>query len=86
MTQFTLADLSTTVEACVGAGGGTEPLTEANLDTALDDLGYDSLSIYEFVTTLQDNLHITITDDEIDSLRTPRSVVDLVNQRLAQAV
>jgi acyl carrier protein len=84
MNEFTVVNLRKTVDACLGGGGGLEPLTEANLDTDLLDLGYDSLTVYELVTKLQDDLHIAVSDDEVDTMRTPRAVVDLVNRRLAK--
>ncbi len=84
MSQFTMDDLRKTVDSCLGSGG-TEPLTDANVDTELDDLGYDSLAITEFIMKLQDDLCISITDEEIDNLRTPRAVIDFINQRLAEA-
>ncbi len=84
MSQFTIDDLRKTIDSCLG-GGGAKPLTDATIDTELDDLGYDSLSIYEFVIKLQEDLHISITDEEIDDLRTPRTVIDFINHRLAEA-
>jgi acyl carrier protein len=85
MSKFTVDDLRNTIESCLGGGGGTEPVVTDNIDIKLDDLGYDSLSIYEFVTKLQDDLHISITDEEIDSLHTPRAVIDLVNERRSES-
>lgn len=86
MSEFTVFDLRKTVDACIGGGsGGIEPLTEDNLDAELTDLGYDSLTVYEFVTKLQDDLRIAIGDDDIELMRTPRSVLELVNRRLTEA-
>lgn len=85
MSEFTVVDLRKTVDACLGGGEGVEPLTEANLDADLTELGYDSLTVFEFVTKLQDDLHISITDDEIEAMTTARAVVELVNSRLVDA-
>jgi minimal PKS acyl carrier protein len=84
MDRFTMDELRKTIDSCLGSDR-TESLTDATADTDFDDLGYDSLSIYEFVTALQDNLHISITDEEIEGLRTPRVVIDFINRRLADA-
>jgi act minimal PKS acyl carrier protein len=84
MSQFTMDDLRKTIDSCLGSNS-TEPLTDANVDTKLDDLGYDSLSIIEFITKLQDDLHISITDEEIDDLHTPRAVIDFINRQLTEA-
>lgn len=81
MDTFTLADLRQVARRSLGAGD-TPELTEATLDTDLDDLGYDSLAVYELVTLLQDDLSVPISDDDVEGLTTPRSVIDLVNTRL----
>lgn len=84
MSQFTVDDLRKIIDSCLG-GDGAALVTDATVDTELDDLGYDSLAIYELVLKLQDDLHISITDEEIDELRTPRAVIDFINRRLAEA-
>jgi len=84
MEAFTLADLKEVARRSVGAKD-TPELTEETLDTALLELGYDSLAVYELVTMLQDELGIRIADEEIEDLRTPRAVIELVSARLAAA-
>jgi minimal PKS acyl carrier protein len=83
MDKFNVSELKKIVDTCEGGNTAIE-LTEANLDVALDDLGYDSLTVYEFVTKIQDDLAMVITDEEIDTMTTPRAVIDFVNGRLAE--
>lgn len=84
MNEFTLDELKKIVDSCLG-GDNAAKLTAANLDVELHDLGYDSLTVYEFATKLQDDLAINITDRDIDTMTTPRTVLDLVNGRLTEA-
>jgi minimal PKS acyl carrier protein len=82
MNKFTIDDLKKIVGACLGGDTAAE-LTAASLDVELYELGYDSLTVYEFVMKLQDDLSISITDEDIDTMKTPRAVIDFVNGRLA---
>lgn len=83
MKQFTIDDLKQTVDACLGSETATL-LDGKVIDERFDELGYDSLAVYEFVTRLQDELSIAISDDDVDTLKTPRAVIDFVNGRLAE--
>jgi minimal PKS acyl carrier protein len=83
MNAFTFDELRKTIGSCLGSDTATE-LTEASLDVELHELGYDSLTVYEFVMKLQDELAIKITDQDIDTMNTPRAVIDFVNGQLAR--
>lgn len=84
MPEFTLTDLRRTVDGCLGARDAAE-LTDQALDERFDELGLDSLAVYEIVTMLQDELAIPISDEAIDAMITPRAVLDFVNERLEDA-
>ena len=47
-------------------------------DTALEDLGADSLDLVELVMTLEDEFNIQIEDDAKDSLKTVGDVLDYI--------
>jgi acyl carrier protein len=83
MTDFTLAELKSVIESCIGADNATE-LDASTLDVEMVDLGVDSLAVYEVVTRLQDDWHIKISDEEVDIMKTPRHVIDFVNLRLTE--
>jgi len=55
-------------------------------DTLLmEDLGVDSVSVFEIVVGLEEVFGVTFEDDEFDiqNFRTPRSVADYVRRKLA---
>lgn len=81
MKEFVLPDLERVMAACVGTEN-VGSLDAAALDTPFDELGLDSLAVYEVVTRLQDELSLSISDDEIETSRTPRLLIELVNDRL----
>lgn len=80
MNRFTVAELKQTIAKCLGTESVSE-LDSDSIDTNFADLGYDSLAVYEVMTRLQDELGIPISDEEIDSITTPRLVIDFVNSR-----
>lgn len=82
MTALTVTDFGRIVESCVGTGN-VAVLDPTALGTPFADLGIDSLAVYEIVTRLQDELKVSITDDEIDRLTTPQALITFVNDRLA---
>lgn len=82
MNRFTVDELKKIVAACLGGDTAAE-LTETNLDAELHELGYDSLTVYEFMMKIQDDLVIGITDADIDTMTTPRAVIDFINVQLA---
>ena len=81
MAEFTLVELKLITDACVGGDSGLGP---DSADTTFDELDIDSLAVYEIMTRLEETLHFPVTDDEIDSLRTGRQILEFVNARLAQ--
>ena len=82
MSQYTVDDLKRTVDACLGAENA-RALAEDRLDHPFTELGYDSLAVYEITTRIEDELGLAISDAEIDLLRTPASLLDMVNNKLA---
>ncbi|MEU8819335.1 acyl carrier protein [Actinoplanes sp. NPDC048796] len=84
MTTFTLEDLGAVLEDAAGA-----PETGAWNDEVLDlpfyELGYDSLALIEASTRIGRQLKITIPDDAVVEMKTPRTAVEYVNARLKGA-
>jgi acyl carrier protein len=83
MREFTLADLKQIADSCVGVDDATD-LDDSVLDEQFDELGYDSLVIYETTIRLREDLDVPISDDEIDPKMTPRQVLGFVNERIAE--
>jgi acyl carrier protein len=79
MESLTLATISQVADACLGTDSGID---EHSADRTFDELDIDSLAKYELMTRLEESLHISISDDEMDGLPTPRSVLEFVNALL----
>jgi len=51
---------------------------EANL---IDDLGVDSLEIFEIVMSLEDEFGIEIPNEDIEGIKTVKEIVDYIQTR-----
>jgi len=81
MAGFTLTEFRKIVDQCYeGADSGT--LDESALDTEFDDLGFDSIVVYEIAVRIQDDYGVAITDDELDGLTTPGAFITFVDSRV----
>lgn len=78
MAELTVPMLGDVIRSCVGTEG-IRTFDDTMLNTAWDDLGLDSLAVYEIVTRLQDELSVAIPDERVDSLRTPGQMISFVN-------
>lgn len=55
------------------------PVGDIALEKSIvNDLGADSLDIYEIVVELEEEFEVIIEDDVIDTLKTVKDIVDLV--------
>jgi act minimal PKS acyl carrier protein len=84
MKTMTLDDLRRILRECAGSDEGLEA-GEAALDTAFDDLGYDSLALMESASRIQKEFGVAIPDGEITEVETPRALLGLVNGSLPAA-
>jgi acyl carrier protein len=50
-----------------------------------DDLDIDSLTLIELAVTIQDELEVTVPDEQLQGLETVGDIVDLVNANAAEA-
>ncbi|GAB3258809.1 acyl carrier protein [Kineosporia babensis] len=83
-TPITLTDLEDIMRRCAGEDETTSPL-EQGPHEPFDELGYDSLALLETLNHIQRDYGVQISDDELDSAKTPRQLLDLVNRRLGVA-
>jgi act minimal PKS acyl carrier protein len=79
MSKFTMEDLRRIMRE---AAGDDEHLKGEVLDSDFADLGYDSLALIEAGARIQREFGVTISEDEIADLETPRAFIDLVNSQL----
>jgi len=52
------------------------------LSSSLEDLGFDSLDLLEFVMAIEDDFDIELHDEEIEQFTTLQSVFDVVEPRV----
>ncbi|MGP4114335.1 acyl carrier protein [Streptomyces sp. 4N509B] len=84
MAPITLDDLAQALTECAGSDEEVPLRTEA-IDTPFADLGYDSLALLETAALMQQRYGVTLTDDEVGEIGTPREFLDLVNTATARA-
>jgi minimal PKS acyl carrier protein len=75
---FGLHDLRRILRESAGAAEGVDIEGEI-LDTAFEDLGYDSLALMETTARITREYGIPIGDDVVTTASTPRHLLDAVN-------
>ncbi|MBO4453327.1 MAG: acyl carrier protein [Clostridia bacterium] len=64
------------IKELIGRQLRIDPDTIADDAAILEDLGADSLDVVEMLMTLEDELGITIPDDDVNGLRTVKDIAD----------
>ncbi|WP_410585898.1 acyl carrier protein [Amycolatopsis sp. lyj-23] len=80
--ELTAAALRSLLEEVAGAAEGDGEF----LDTAFDELGYDSLALMEAAGRIQREYGVALPDDLVAEADHPRAFLDLVNSRFAELV
>jgi act minimal PKS acyl carrier protein len=80
MSEFTVDDLRRIMRSTVGVDEDVD-LDADILDTPFSELGYDSLALLEITGEVQREYSVTIPDDDVADLETPRQAVEAVNRR-----
>ncbi|MGX4692060.1 acyl carrier protein [Streptomyces sp. JNUCC 63] len=81
---MTFEDLKAIVSRCTGELDGLD-LTEADLGTSFTEIGYDSLAVLEIASQIQREYGLQIPDEAIETMDSPKAVIDYVNTSLAAA-
>ncbi|MFE7898054.1 acyl carrier protein [Streptomyces sp. NPDC057424] len=69
-----------------GAGAPEGPGVEAaTVDLDFQELGYDSLAVLETCTRIEREFAISLDEEVLGEARTPRALVDAVNNHLSVA-
>lgn len=84
MSALTLDDLKAVMLEAAGADE-TVDLDGDIADATFIDLGYDSLALLETAAIVSRRYGITLTDDLLDGIDTPRALLTEVNSALAAA-
>ncbi len=50
---------------------------KVNLDSDIYDIGIDSLDIVELVTEAEELLNVTITDEELESIKKVKDIINI---------
>jgi minimal PKS acyl carrier protein len=79
---MSIDDLRGILITCAG-GDDTEALHGDISDISFEDLGYDSLALFETATRLKLDHGVVIPDEQIIKVRTPKELLDLINERIA---
>jgi act minimal PKS acyl carrier protein len=85
MDEMTYEELMTIVRECAGADESVAT-TEGDIDTSFEDLGYDSLAMLETASRVEQAIGITLPDELVTELTTPRLFLDAVNGHRSEAV
>ncbi|MFD0683245.1 acyl carrier protein [Actinomadura fibrosa] len=76
--ELTIENLKRIMRSCAGEDESVN--TDGDiLDTSFVDLGYDSLALLEAAAVIKREYAVTLEDDDIDVLETPRAFLDKVN-------
>jgi acyl carrier protein len=62
-----------------------KPPESIGLDARFEELGIDSLSAFDLLCQLEDELGVVIPDDDARQMKTVRDVIDRVSPLLEQA-
>jgi len=76
-TTVTIDDLRRILAACAGADDDVD-LNGDILDSPFEELGYDSLALLETAAVISREFGVSIPDDELTELATPRAMLDRV--------
>ncbi len=55
---------------------------DVELDTVLNETGIDSLSLLDLVVDTEKEYNITITDEELISMKTVQDIVDAISKKV----
>ena len=80
-TQLTIEDLRKIMRECAGEDDSVS-LEGDILDTPFMDLGYDSLALLETAALIKRQYGVTVSDDDLHGIDTPRAFLEKVNSVL----
>ena len=81
-TQLTIDDLKQIMRECAGEDDAVS-LEGDILDTSFLDLGYDSLALLETAALVKRQYGVTVSDEDLHGIETPRAFLTKVNSVLA---
>ncbi len=85
MKHFSEQQLRDIMHATAGETGDTTEFPGDFLDQEFSELDFDSLAVLEIATRIQQELQLSVSDEAIAEMKTPRNVLDFVNGKLTVA-
>ena len=85
MSRFTLTDLTRLLRECAGEDE-TVDLDADILDLTFEDLGYDSLALFNTVSRIERDYGVELGDEVVAEVRSPRELLARVDGLLSQQV
>jgi len=80
---MTIDDVLRILKECAGEGENLDR-GDALLDTTFEEMGYDSLALMETAARIEHDYGVAIPDEEITEIETPRALLTLVNDTMAE--
>jgi minimal PKS acyl carrier protein len=84
MAELTIDRLVTLLRECAGEDESID-LSGDIMDTSFDDLGYDSLALFNTVNRIEREHGIQLRDETVAEAETPRLLLKEINELLADA-
>ena len=78
MPEFTITKLTALLRECAGEDESVD-LDADILDTTFEDLGYDSLALFNTVIRIERDHSVVLSDDVVNEAKTPRDLIDRIN-------
>jgi acyl carrier protein len=81
---FTLDALLEVMRSCAGVEDSVQ-LDVHNADVEFEELGYDSLAVLEVAAQVQRLYGVTMPDECVEHMLTPRTAVEYISEQFAKA-
>ncbi|MGA8116520.1 MAG: acyl carrier protein [Actinocatenispora sp.] len=85
MTELKIDELRQLLRECAGEDEDVD-LDGDIVDVAFDELGYDSLALFNTISKIEREYSIQLGDDVVNETKTPRELLDLVNNTISERV
>lgn len=85
MTEFTVDTLRRIMRDCAGADDANT-IDGDILDVSFIEIGYDSLALLETASRVEREFRVTLPEEAMADIETPRQFVDFVRARLVEPV
>ncbi|UGT63386.1 acyl carrier protein [Nocardia asteroides] len=81
---MTITELGRILVECAG-GDEVSELREDASEVTFEELGYDSLALIETASRIQRDYGVQIPEDLLVEVKTPRELIDIINDQLRGA-